>query len=244
MPSVTSRSVLLTVVGGGIFSAGGGARWAFCDILRGEFFPPIRLNGVARSNVNNLELHLVDAAAAGEQDARRELFERYREVAYQVAFRITGRSADALDVVQDSFISAFEKLDRFQRESGFKTWLLRIVTNRALDLLRARKVRLAVPLDADDERGLQLAAADEEHDPHAGAGTLARQELAQRLHQAVEALPPEQRAVFALYATGELTYGQIAAALGIPIGTVMSRLYHARRRLRASLPDLAPDSPG
>jgi RNA polymerase sigma-70 factor (ECF subfamily) len=60
------------------------------------------------------------------------------------------------------------------------------------------------------------------------------------LQRAVESLPPEQRAVFALYATGEMTYGQIAEAVGVPIGTVMSRLYHARRRLHGFLEDLAP----
>jgi RNA polymerase sigma-70 factor (ECF subfamily) len=69
---------------------------------------------------------------------------------------------------------------------------------------------------------------------------LERGELAGRLRRAIEALPPDQRAVFALYATGDMTYGQIAEALGIPIGTVMSRLYHARRRLHEMLPDLAP----
>ena len=62
------------------------------------------------------------------------------------------------------------------------------------------------------------------------------------MRQAIESLPPDQRAVFALYATGDLTYGQIAEVLGIPIGTVMSRLYHARRKLHEMLPDLAPES--
>ena len=199
------------------------------------------MNTVKRSNVENSELYLVDAAAAGDRAARRELFERWREPAYQVAYRITGRTEDALDVVQDSFISAFEKLDRFQRQAGFKTWLLRIVTNRALDLLRARKVRLAVSLDRDDDGRLEPVAHQAGRGAAASA-SLEAQELAGRLHQAVESLPPEQRAVFALYATGEMTYGQIAEALGIPVGTVMSRLYHARRRLREALPDLAPEA--
>jgi RNA polymerase sigma-70 factor (ECF subfamily) len=98
-------------------------------------------------------------------------------------------------------------------------------------------VRQAVPLDPGDEsRGPQLAAPDTSAPP---GQELERQELAQRLRQALEALPADQRAVFALYATGEMTYGEIAAALEIPIGTVMSRLYHARRRLFEILPDLA-----
>ncbi len=188
--------------------------------------------------VDNTELRLLDRAATGDADAQRALFDRYRETAYRVALRITRRDEDALDVVQDSFIRAFERLDSFQRESGFKTWLLRIVSNRALDLLRARKVRVAVPIDGDNERSAPAIPA-----PAATAnpaGGLEQRELADRLHQAIESLPSDQRAVFALYATGELTYGEIAAVLGIPPGTVMSRLYHARRKLHELLPDLAP----
>lgn len=190
------------------------------------------------SNVQTAELRLVDAAAAGDREARRELFERYRTPAFQVACRITGRSEDALDVVQDSFIKAFESLGGFQRDAGFKTWLLRIVVNRALDMLRARRVRLAASLHDDGESGAapEPAAAGEE-DP---GQRLERQEIAQRVGAAVEELPPDQRAVFSLYAGGEMTYGQIAEVLGVPIGTVMSRLYHARLKLKSRLADLDP----
>jgi RNA polymerase sigma-70 factor (ECF subfamily) len=195
------------------------------------------LNTVPPLHVEPEELRVVDRAAAGDSAARRALFEQHREAAYRTALRITRREEDALDVVQDSFIRAFDRLAEFQRESGFRTWLLRIVANRALDVLRTRKVRQAVPLDPGDEsRGPQLAAPDTSAPP---GQELERQELAQRLRQALEALPADQRAVFALYATGEMTYGEIAAALEIPIGTVMSRLYHARRRLFEILPDLA-----
>jgi RNA polymerase sigma-70 factor (ECF subfamily) len=70
--------------------------------------------------------------------------------------------------------------------------------------------------------------------------SLEQQELGERIRQAVELLPPEQRAVFSLYAAGDMTYGQIADVLEVPIGTVMSRLFHARRRLHELLPDLVP----
>jgi RNA polymerase sigma-70 factor, ECF subfamily len=196
------------------------------------------LEKVERPTVDSEELRLLDAAATGDREARRQLFERYRDTAYQVAFRITGRTEDALDVVQDSFITAFEKLSGFARESGFKTWLLRIATNRALDLLRWRKVRLGVSLETDDESGSPQLAAASFDDP--AAPSLERRELADRLRSAVESLPLDQQAVFSLYATGDLTYGQIAVILEVPIGTVMSRLFHARRRLRELLPDLMP----
>lgn len=190
-------------------------------------------------NVDTTDYCLVDRATAGDREARRALFERHRDTAYRVALRITGRTEDALDVVQDSFIRAFERLGEFQRESGFQTWLLRIVSNRALDVLRARKVRLAVPLDGSDEDDLRRTSVADNREPPPGR-ELEAQELGERLRRAIESLPPDQRAVFALYASGEMTYGQIAETLGIPIGTVMSRLYHARRRLHEMLPDLAP----
>lgn len=209
------------------------------------------LNSLTRPYVENLEVcppdesGLVAAAAPAERDtqrqreARRELFERFREEAYRVAVRITGRQEDALDVVQDGFIRAFERLDAFSGQSSFKTWLLRIVTNRALDLLRTRKVRLAIALHAtDDENPVpELAARQDEGEP---GREIEQRELAERLRRALDTLPAEQRVVFALHATGELTYGEIAEVVGIPVGTVMSRLYHARRRLHESLADLAP----
>ena len=191
-------------------------------------------------NVNKSEMLLVQAAAKGDREARRELFERYRNLAYGVAYRITGRNEDALDVVQDSYINAFDSLEKFKQQSAFKTWLLRIVSNRALDLLRSRKVRLAISLDGnDDESGPDLPAHGDSD--HTGVQALEQQELAERLRMAIESLPPEQRAVFALYASGDMTYGQIAEALGIPLGTVMSRLYHARRQLREILTALDID---
>ena len=194
------------------------------------------MNSVDRSDVDNSELRLVQQAAEGDRDARRTLFEQHREIAYRVALRVTSRSEDALDVVQDAFIRAFDRLETFNRESGFRTWFLRIVTNRALDLVRARKVRLAVPLDGSDDDPAPASATGPAQ-PDAG---LENAELGDRLRAAIDALPPAQRAVFSLYATGELTYAEIAEALDIPVGTVMSRLYHARQRLHELLPDLAP----
>lgn len=192
---------------------------------------------MAASLVDPLEVQLVQRAAEGDRDARRELFERHRESAFRVALRITGSRHDALDVVQDSFIKAFDGLEDFQRDAAFGTWLLRIVTNRALDHLRRQKVRLAVSLDADDQGvGNTISRPDDERPGEA----LERREQAERLRQAIDKLPPEQRAVFALYASGDVTYGQIAEIVGVPIGTVMSRLHHARRRLREMLADLAP----
>ncbi len=198
------------------------------------------MNKHLASNVEQAERQLVQQAARGEQSAQRVLFERYRDVAYRVAVRITGRNADAMDVVQDSFVKAFDKLDSYEGNAEFKTWLLRIVSNRALDLLRARKVRLALSLDLPDDDGQRKVVAVEQDETSPAAG-LERQELVDRIQAAVEKLPVDQKTVFAMYASDEMTYGQIAEVLGIPLGTVMSRLYHARRKLHMLLADLNPD---
>lgn len=205
---------------------------------RAGFFG-IGLNKHVAFNVEQAEERLIQQAAQGERAAQRVLFERYRDVAYRVAVRITGRNADAMDVVQDSFVKAFDKLDSYEGTAEFKTWLLRIVSNRALDLLRARKVRLALSLDQPDSDGQKRIVAVE-HDETSPAAGIERQELVDRIQAAVEKLPVEQKTVFAMYASDEMTYGQIAEVLGIPLGTVMSRLYHARRKLHTLLADLDP----
>lgn len=136
-----------------------------------------------------------------------------------------------MDVVQDAFIKAFDSLQNFQRESSFRTWLMRIAANRSLDVLRARKIRKTASLDADEN------AVAEPPDSRAASAEsrLELEESAAAIQAAVEDLPPDQRAVFSLYATGEMTYAQIAEAVGVPVGTVMSRLFHARRKLKAAL---------
>ena len=207
-------------------------------MLAGRIFFPGCLNSVTHSNVEPEELREVDAAASGDREARRALFERHRTAAFAVAFRVTGRREDALDVVQDAFIKAFDALGGFQRGASFRTWLLRIVGNRALDVVRARRVRLAASLDGD-ERGGVPEPADRSGGLDPGAG-LEREEAAVRVAAAVAKLPPDQRIVFSMYATGEMTYGQIAEAIGIPVGTVMSRLFHARAKLKVALADLDP----
>ncbi|MDX2200271.1 MAG: sigma-70 family RNA polymerase sigma factor [Phycisphaerae bacterium] len=203
------------------------------------------MNKYAPSDVEQVERALVAQASAGARAAQEELFVRHRDAAFRAAFRITGRHEDALDVVQDSFVKAFARLSSFHGDSSFKTWLLRIVANQGLDLLRKRKLRLASSLDAglhdDDEAGggIPEPAADGEN---AMESAIENSEAAARVQIAVDRLPPEQKAVFAMYATGDMTYGQIAESLGVPIGTVMSRLFHARRKLRELLPDLADEA--
>ena len=169
--------------------------------------------------------------AGGERAALDELFHRYRLVAYRVAYRLLGREADALDATQNGFVKAFTHLDRFRGHSSFKTWLLRIVCNASLDLGRQRKregwndrtTTRREPLELDE----RLPAICE----------MERADLRRAIDAALARLPDSQRQTFVLHVDGELTYREVAETLGISIGTVMSRLFYARQKLRTLLAD-------
>ncbi len=175
---------------------------------------------------------LLDRYQAGERTALDELFRRYRQPAYRVAYRLLGNEDDALDAVQEGFVKALTHLHGFQGRSSFKTWLLRVVSNAALDLGRQRGRREAVPLETaqgGEALPTQLTAADE-----TGRG-LERADLRTLLDEALATLSDVQRQTFVLYADAGLSYREIAEVMGTSIGTVMSRLYYARQKLRAYL---------
>lgn len=176
---------------------------------------------------------LLDRAARGDRTALDELFRRYRAVAYRVAYRLLGREADALDAVQDGFIKVFTNLDRFRGHSSFKTWLLRIVSNAALDLGRQRQ------RDGWNDRRQGITKPDQagpDHRPPPDAAA-ERADLRRVIEQALARLPAAQRQTFVLHVDGEMSYREVADALGISIGTVMSRLFYARQKLKALLAD-------
>jgi RNA polymerase sigma-70 factor (ECF subfamily) len=179
---------------------------------------------------------LLGRFAAGERAALEELFRRYRLPAYRVAYRLLGHEADALDAVQEAFVKALTHLQSFQGRSTFKTWLMRVVSNAALDLGRQRGRRELVTLEgapAEGNGGPPSAVVD----PARG---LEQADLRRLLQQALQSLPEAQRRTFVLHADGGLSYREVAEVLGISIGTVMSRLYYARQRLRAYLVQRLP----
>lgn len=182
---------------------------------------------------------LVGLARAGDQPAREELFRRHFGIAYRVAHRLLGHEQDALDAVQDGFLKGVAHLEDFDGRSGFRTWLLRIVTNAALDLGRRRRRRPTVSLDERMSRSdeAELSGYDvpaPEEDPAAG---LHRADLRRAIHNALERLSPSTRATFVLFAEAELSYKEIADCQKVPIGTVMSRLHYARLKLQGFLRD-------
>ena len=173
----------------------------------------------------------VAQALAGDQQAYRCLFEQYRQQAYRVAYRFLGSTADAADATQESFIKAFKSLERFERRSSLSTWLMRIVTNTCLDRLRARAADTTVPLS--DEMTIVMPESSQPMRADVRPGdAMEYEELRAALERALQKLSPEHRAVFALHTEQNLKYREIAEVLGISEGTVMSRLYHARKNLQ------------
>jgi RNA polymerase sigma-70 factor, ECF subfamily len=172
---------------------------------------------------------LVNLARRGDRRACEELLFRYRNVAYVVAYRQLGHEQDAQDAVQDGFLKAVTHLQEFDGRSGFKTWLLRIVTNAAYDLGRRRGRRPTLPLADGETQGIEPACDD---DPAAG---LHQEDLRQTLEAALGRLSPAIRETFVLFVEGGLSYKEIAEMQAIPIGTVMSRLHYARDKLQAFL---------
>jgi RNA polymerase sigma-70 factor (ECF subfamily) len=176
---------------------------------------------------------LLSRFAAGDRQVLEDLFARYRAVAYQVAFRLLGQEADALDAVQDGFIKALTHLRGFRGQSSFKTWLLRVVSNAALDLGRKRGRRDSFSLNGSVDSDLdQYGQPPKEEDP---GRELERADLRRLLNEALATLPEAQRQTFVLHADAELSYREVAEVLGISIGTVMSRLFYARQKLRLYL---------
>jgi RNA polymerase sigma-70 factor, ECF subfamily len=170
--------------------------------------------------------------AEGKREALEELFRRSRSAAYRVAYRLLGNEADALDAVQEGFVKALTHLTGFQRRSSFKTWLLRVVSNAALDLGRQRGRREAVSLEAAEVRDADLSLLLV---PDESSAQLDRVELRRLLDQALQTLSEPQRQTFVLHAEVGLSYREVAEVMDISIGTVMSRLYYARQKLRSYL---------
>lgn len=167
---------------------------------------------------------LVAQARNGEAEAFRILVERYQGRAYSIAFGMVGDREDAMEVVQEAFLKAFRTLGGFRGESSFYTWLYRILVNLAIDLRRkVRPVQLEAPERLGDPR-----ASDPAEEAH-------RRELRAAISAAIETLPPEQQAVIVLREIQGLSYAEIAEVEQVPIGTVMSRLFYARRKLQVAL---------
>jgi len=169
---------------------------------------------------------LIAAAQAGDAAAFAEIVRRYQRAVYRVAWALTRNAADADDLAQETFVRAWGAIGRFERGLPLHPWLARIATNLAYSLFRTRRRRPETPLEPLLEAGRQWGVDD---DP---AEHAAKHERSARLRECFAQLAPEHQAVLALRVVQDLSYDEIAAALGVPPGTVMSRLSRARAELR------------
>jgi RNA polymerase sigma-70 factor (ECF subfamily) len=189
------------------------------------------------ANVDDREL--VDAARKGDRDAFRTLFERYHRRAYALAFGVVRHQDDALDIVQDAFIKAHKYLDKFEGASSFYTWLYRIVMNLCIDHLR--KHRRVKPVELDEAK-LEDAALDDGLLPKILGGNPGRalvdKEIRARIDQALGELSENHRAVLVMRELEGLSYEEMATTMGCSKGTIMSRLFHARKNMQRRLIDL------
>ena len=163
---------------------------------------------------------LIQQTRLGKLESFETLVQRHGDVVYRVAARIVGRD-DAHDVSQDAFLRAFHRLDRFRGTAPFRSWLLQITQNVALDYLARRRRQPTGPLGDDD------SAADP--DPHRQpVSTLERAERQERLERKLSLLRPDYRSLLVLRDLEDLSYDEIAQALDMPLGSVKGRLHRAR----------------
>ena len=183
---------------------------------------------------------LVKAARQGELGAFEELVARHRDQIYARAFSMTRNEEDAIDLSQEAWIKGWQRLDQFQGESSFTTWMTRIVINLCLDHLRKQKRHRTDSVEAMDEEGggVERQMPVVTVNPTEG---LERAELRQKIDSALGQLSAEHRTVLVLHEFEDMEYKEIAKTVGCSMGTVMSRLFYARRKMAALLAEMRKD---
>ncbi len=202
--------------------------------------PPGSQRGPARpADEGPPESQLVDRARRGDHAAFRILVERYQDRVYGLARRILHDPEQARDAVQEGFLKAYAGLERFEGRSGFYTWLYRLVFNQCIDM--KRRDRSSRHEEWDDEVARDVAPGADAAPLPLGteladaANAYHRGQLRVALAAAIESLPEDARRTLVMREVDGLSYEEIAQALRIPKGTVMSRLHYARRRVRDAL---------
>jgi RNA polymerase sigma-70 factor (ECF subfamily) len=191
---------------------------------------------VGWSDVGDREASLVQRCAAGDERASAELVAEHQRTVVQLASNLLGDREEALDLAQEVFLRVFRTIHRFRGHSSLRTWIYRIAVNQARNrhrswVRRHRADHISLDLHVG-QHGDTLCGRAPTPDR-----VLAQKELAQRLRGALERLPFEQRTAIVLREVDGLSYEEIAYSLGLPVGTVKSRLTRARLALRADLRD-------
>lgn len=189
------------------------------------------------------DLALIEAVRAGGRDAMGLLLTRYQSRVYGLCYRMVGHRERAADLAQDCLVKVIQNLDKFDGRAQFGTWVYRIAANVCISHLRAEKLRRHASLEAPAGGRAARAEGDEtrmgahleqRREPGAGPRVQATEDRS-RLLDALATLDGEQRAILVLRDSRGLDYDQIAEVLGVPTGTVKSRLFRARAALRAAI---------
>lgn len=191
------------------------------------------------------ERQLVERAQAGDQDAFQEIVQRYQRKVYSICYGMLKNQQDALDVSQDVFIKVFRYLKNFNHSSSFYTWLYRITVNKCIDFIRKQNRR--AELDYNDAVAPGEGVDGDENILPSTLGmqpdrVYARKELREKMLEALESLSEKHRTILILREVEGLAYEEIADVLGISKGTVMSRLFHARRYFQDAMQQYLGDS--
>jgi RNA polymerase sigma-70 factor (ECF subfamily) len=181
---------------------------------------------------------LVQETLAGDQHAYQKLIERYQDRVFGLVRHYTRNAVEVEDIVQDSFIKAYHKLETFQNQGSFSTWLYRIAINTTLDFLK--RVGRSPVQAVDDPEDVGRRAPVERH-VHSPSARLEREEIARITRRVLEELPEIFRTVLVLREFEDRSYQEMADCLGISIGTVESRLFRARARFKDALCRLHPE---
>lgn len=182
------------------------------------------------------EKELIHAAQRGDIQAFNRLVLFYQDAVYTQAYRILGEPQTAEDVAQEAFISAHHNLASYHGSGTFRGWLMRITTNLCLDELRREKRRPTVALEPTDRDGDELESPRWMADPDGSPEeAVERVELRDVIQRSLDELSPNLKAVVVMVDLQGMDYGEASTALGVPLGTVKSRLARARERLRQGL---------
>jgi len=189
--------------------------------------------------VDNDDAALIERSRAGDVAAFEPLVEKYRQRVWRLAYNLLRDREEAWDVAQEAFIRAYQALPSFRGQSAFYTWLYRIVMNVAADRARARGARgRAFGTERVPEEDWERVLPDRGREDESPDAVAARHEQRQKIMRALDTLPEHHRRIVVLSDLEGLSYREIADTLEIPMGTVMSRLHNARKRLREALKPL------
>jgi RNA polymerase sigma-70 factor, ECF subfamily len=192
-----------------------------------------------QETVETDDVELVRRCQAGDSEAYNDLVTKYRTKAFAMIYGMVQNEQDAWDLAQEGFLKAWRSIHRFKGQSSFYTWLYRILTNVTIDSLRRKGVRGESEFDdriapGEVEPGSRTTPSSAPL-PHKN---IERSEIRQRIDEAIDKLSPEHRAVIVMKELEDLQYNEIAEILDCSIGTVMSRLFYARKKLQTLLKDV------